>query len=382
VQKTDKHHFQLIREYFLSFNEETRRRILGYDIPFLFSVLTAIEVCFLNDGNIELLAKNVKNEELKEHLHLLKNEYFFEAANRHILGESNPQITQILESCNSTFINLIADLSDVISYEYDLQAAIILSERAELKHLFQEIDKQDEFELSDQEMVTAITKNERTKLKRYFTEIDKSDERNATIKLFTKYAIAACLVGILGLTIYLRYLNINTKKADTIALQEKPKNYISDFTLPNLTEYKNYKTGIAINQTGFGFSGNTIPNNLNIKIISYKKQLDTLKILSSYQKNNINTINIINKQLDSINYIINTYTYNKKLKSLIINLSDQRNLQNIISLNNNDFSILYINLNSKYYKILETKKPQKLILISDFDLIDELKRIELINNLN
>lgn len=374
--KIIKEHIDIIREYLLSFDEGVRDNIRSTISATLLKYITIIESGFIKDGNIENISREIGAVESIEDLLKLRNEYFITLAQISIDRGANTDLDKIKSWNNQSFQKLLNEMTDNKSFEKDMSIAIKLLQREEMKKRFQQFDKEEEFEFTDKEMKTAIKSVERESMKKRFTAIDKAEERSKIFKLITRYAIAAAIIGVLVGGYFLNFFN----KEELI---ENPT--VANIEIPDLIESKESNKLIIIDNSGSGFAKNpTINDSITIQQNGLSKQIDTLKAvlkkeISGIPKGYGTFYSQISKQIDSLLNILDTYTYNYKSKTVVINIPTVKVVKNIISIEPNNLSQFYINIDDKYYLIKDTKSPIKLIPITDRNRIKELELIEFSN---
>lgn len=374
--KITKEHIDIIREYLLSFDEGVRNNIRSTISATLLKYITVIENGFIRDENIDKISTEIGLEESSEDLLKLRNEYFISLAQISLEGGANSELYKIKDSNNLSFQKLLNEMSDEGSFEKDMSLAIKLHQREEMKKKFQQFDEEDEFELSDKEMKAAITSVERESMKKRFEAMDKAEEKSKAFKLITRYAIAAAVVGVLIGGAYLRFFNHEVNNDNPI---------VANIEIPNLVESIESNKSIIIDKRGSSFAGNpSIKDSISIQTNGLTKQIDTLRaILEKAIPDNVGehgqTNSRISKQIDSLLNILNTYTYDNKTKKVVLNVPKVSIVKNIISINPNNLSEFYINLEGKYYLIKNTEAPLKLYPVTDKKEIEKLKKIELLN---
>jgi hypothetical protein len=207
VGKITTEHINIIRDYLLSFDDGVRNNILSSISTPLLNYITIIENGFINDESIDKISIDIGNSESSEDLLKIRNEYFITLAQISLEGGSNSDLERLKISKNQSFQNLLNEMADDESFEKDMKLSLKLHQREEMKKKFQQLDEEDEFELSDKEMKTGITSVERESMKKRFKAIDKAEKRSKVFNLITRYAIAAALVGILFGGYYFNSLN-------------------------------------------------------------------------------------------------------------------------------------------------------------------------------
>ena len=374
--KISKEHIDIIREYLLSFDEAVRNNIRSTMSATLLKYITIIENGFIKDESIDKISAEIGFTESIEELLKIRNEYFVSLAQISLDQATNQTLEQIKASNNQSFKKLLNEMSDNDSFEKDMSISLKSLQRDEMKKLFKEIDKEDEFEIADNEIKTAITSVERESMKKRFAEIDKEEHRSKVFKLITRYAVAAAVIGILIGGAYLRFFNHETSNDNSI---------VANVELPNLFESSEYSKSIIVDNRGSGLAGNiSIKDSISIQTNGLTKQIDTLRaMLENAIPDNAGehdqTNSRITKQIDSLLNILNTYTYDFKTKKVVLNVPQVSIIKNIIAINPNDLSEFYISIEGKYYLIKNTEAPLKLYPITDKKDIEKLKRIELLN---
>jgi hypothetical protein len=295
---------------------------------------------------------------------------------------------ELIDSITKKYEKLIEDASNNESFENDMSIAIKLHQREEIEKRFQQIDEDEEFELSENEMKTAITSVERESMKKRFAEIDKEEEKGTVFKLLIKYAIAAVVVGVLIGGAYLKFFNAKLSDENAIVNNDSINNNkpdIANVELPNLVESIESNKSILIDKRGSGFAGN-ISNydSINIKINGLSNQIDALTAtLKKYGIQNNSELDksyiMISRKIDSLENILNTYTYDYETKRVVLNFPIANKVKNVISKNPKDLSKFYLNVENNYYLIKATETPFELKLITDKEELEKLKRIEFSN---
>jgi hypothetical protein len=378
VGKISKENIDIIREYLLSFDEGVRNNIRGTISATLLKHITIIESGFIKDESIDKISTETGYTESIEDLLKIRNEYFVSLAQISLDHSTNQTLEQIKSNNNQSFQKLLNEMADNDSFEKDMGISLKSLKRDEMKKLFQEIDKEDEFEISDNEIKAAITSLERESMKKRFSEIDKEEHRSKVFKLITRYAVAAVLLGAIIGGAYLRFFNHNISNDNSLAhndLANINKTLTASTEIPNLIESKENKASIVIDKTSSGLA--TINQSITIKTNGLSRQIDTLRsILEKEMPQNAvghsAISNRITKQIDSLLNILNTYTYDYKNKMVVLNIPKVSVVGNVISINPNNLSQLYLKIEGQYYFIKSTEKPMKLYPVSDKSLIQQL----------
>lgn len=349
-----KDQFQIIRKYFLSFNEGIRSNIRNTATATLLKYITIIETGFFKDENINSLLSQIQSPELSEDLSKLKDEYYLQLANRELQGEESEEINQIHQTGNPTYQKIFDELSLDISFDKDLESAIKISERTSLKKYFQELDELEDLGITDEEIGMAIASVERKSMKKQFAEIDRTDSQRKIIRLFTQFAVAASLIGVIIAYLYPLFNKqqeeIIVKNTDNKTSLDTSVTIKSDAQKSIFIE-KRYK--VIKDQASFGFAaGNDKQDSIIVRLNNFNKDTDSLE----------------------------TYTYDSENKILTLNLPKDDMLKNILLFEfGGDLYNLYININGRYYLITNTKDFKLLNPIADNNLIEELKKLEFNN---
>ncbi len=381
--KITKEHIDIIRAYLLSFDEGVRNNIRSTISATLLKYITVIESGFIRDENIDKISSEIGLEESSEDLLKLRNEYFISLAQISLEGGSNSELDKIKASDNLSFQKLLNEMSDEGSFEKDMSLAIKLHQREEMKKKFQQFDEEDEFEMSEKEIKAAITSVERESMKKRFAAMDKAEEKSKVFKLITRYAIAAAVVGVLIGGAYLRFFNHEVNNDKALAHNDSVNNnkpLVANVELPDLIESSESNKSIIIDKTSSGIA--SLNESVSIKTNGLSKQIDTLRaMLEKMIPDSINTHqhSKISEQIDSLMDILNTYTYDYKNKKVILNVPMVSVVENIISINPNNLSQLYLKIEDQYYLIKNTQNPVKLTLVTDKSLIEQLRRIDFLN---
>lgn len=261
-----------------------------------------------------------------------------------------------------------------LSIESDLQKAILLHQRDELKNFFQSIDEEDAFEITDDEMKVAVVNAGRSILKDQLTELDRSDQRKNSFKLLIRYAMAAAVIGIIVGGVYLLFFDIENaaEESKSIAYNEEVEKKL---------ESRNYHREILfIKGTGSEHEGVSLQS-VTLTMNFLQSQINRCSNLISIEGQDSAAVDgrqflRARQQLDSLNAIVNTYTYSEKSSKLVLNLLQQIEITEIISLDEGDLSKIYIHSSGRYYTVEETEIPKRLIEISDNGLLERLRAVE------
>lgn len=385
MSKITKEHIDIIREYLLSFDDEVRNKIRNTINTPLLNYITIIENGFINDVSIDKISNELGVLESSEDLISLRNEYFVSLAQISIENGSNSDLEQLKISKNQSFQKLLDEMSDAEFFEKDMSLSLKLIQREEMKKRFQQLDDEDEFEFSEKEMKAAITMVERKSMKEQFTGIDKAEGRIRVLKLVTRYAIAATIVGIVFSGTYLLIFNskpdtgISFAKKDSI---NKNNESLANVKLPDFIEKNIVKKGVVHGKVSSAFA--LMKDSVTIEVNGLYFQMDHLrKMWNELQidntKGNGPVGQQIIKQIDSLQALLNTYTFNSSTKKATFNLPMLIEIKNIISIDPENLSKFYINIGEQYYLIETNKKPVKLIPVTNKSIIESLQKVEFLN---
>lgn len=272
------------------------------------------------------------------------------------------------------------------SFEDDAKVAFVLFEREEMRKRFVEIDREDDIEILDSEIETAIVSSEREEMRKAFIKLDETDSRNQLRKMFVRYAIAAVFIGVLFTGTYLMYFGSEINTPDSIVSSDsstKPSQGIVNIDLSEAIENQVFQKVIISGKTKSAFA--LLKDSLTIEVNGISKQIDTLqKILEDFKVEKSQTNESVNEQIvekiDSLQALLNTYTYDFRKKKAVLNLSKMSEVGNIISIDPNRLSKFYINIKGKYYLIETNTNPVKLLPVRDGSLLDSLRSIEFLND--
>ena len=385
MSKITKEDLDIIRQYFLSFDEVVRNNIRSTISAAMIKYITIIENGFVNDYSSERISSELGIEQSKE-ISLLKNEYLIALAQASLEEDKNPDLEKINNLGNKSFQNILKELSYSDAFEKDMSIALKSLERDELKKRFQKYDEEDEFEIAEDEMRTAITSVERDSMKKHFKELDNEESNRNRIKLFFRYAIAAAIFGIIFNASYLLFFNQGISDKSSFVKKESEKTndqQLAKVDLPNLINKTEYKKVILERKNSSAFA--LRKDSIAIEVKGLLPQIDTLqRILEGMHNNRLQREDLhrsdqILKQIDSLQSLLNTYIFNSNTRRVIVNLDKARKVESIISIDPDNLSKFYINIKGEYYLIETNTMPVKLIPIIDKMLIDSLKTIEFIN---
>jgi len=392
---------EFIRAYFLSFDEEEQEKIFSSLSDEQKDIIVEAGVVFLSNGGVETISGNSSLIEHKRELKEVQLEYFIGLADILAVGGTNEVIEKLRRSKNLLFEEVLAEFKDNTSFENDLLAGIRSIERKDLKQDLSLLDKEEgDLGIPDEEVKYAISKIERKALKRKLQEIEDSfvenDVQHATVFSgemeasvlskstvntsrirFWSYAVAAAvLIFVVGTGLY--YFSQVSYQSASMAKNTKRELP----SLPNLIRAQEITQSVWQDESINGFGKKT--DSIKIKIIGVSAQIDTLqKILEkvSIESNpDYKPLNYaIISQIDSLQALINTYTFFGDGKTLFLTLAKKINDIRVYVLEDKNGSNFYIRLQEQFFQISENARPYKLYPITNPIIIDELKKIEFLN---
>jgi hypothetical protein len=307
-------------------------------------------------------------------------------------GHSSENINFLIDSKNETFSNHLDFLQET-------SKAVKIDQRATLKKKLEQLDKLNEFDLSEQDIKTAVKLKERARLKTHLAEVNESGKKEAkviSLNFKTVLKFAAVLIFIIGPAIF--FINrLNNTEKGTQELADNKKIIKSDTSvkknqtpldtlqLPNAESYSIENEILQAKNFGYASSINT---KITISVFNISNQLKTIE--RQYQQS-INGVSgrgygPIEKKyqlaLDSLNTVRETYTFNKKLNMLSIYttkwLAEKRFVSKLklLSIEKNTESILYLKVETNYYLIKLIGKNHDLKEEKDEDMLDRLMLVE------
>jgi hypothetical protein len=384
VRKLIKEDIDIIRQYLLSFDEAFRENIRSTISATMLKYLTIVENGFINDHSTERISSELGIEQSQE-LRALKIEYLTALAQASIEKGSNVNIDKINIIGNKSYQKILKEISDVDAFEKDMTIAIKLLERNELKRMLEKYDEEDEFDISDHEIKTAIAITERDEMRKRFKNLDDEENNIKKIKLIFRYAIAAAVIGIILSSSYFLLFKQEEKKDIDFAQKDsitKSNVELALTDLPNLIEL-NHEKQILINgkiSRGFAVKNDSI----TIETYGLLRQIDTLqKIVEELQNQSVKESGLVENQItlqiDSLQSLLNKYTYNPSSRKVKIYLPKATQVKNVITIDQNKSSKLYISIKGEYFIINTNTIPAYLIPIKDRNTIDSLNSIEFLN---
>jgi hypothetical protein len=349
----------IARSYFLSFDEVEKKNILTKLDHKTVEVLNEIEHTILSKNEKELfnLSDRLNLFHAFDALKDLQIEYFIGLSEILRSGESNKEIEILLNNSNPLFQKVCSMFPNEEEFESELEWGIRLAKR-------------DQFRLQYEKIVSSE-----------FHNISRLAAANRKIFKWSYAVAAAVIFAIVGVGVY--YL-INSNSVDTSMTGVKIKNQKLELaTIPNLIQIRQVAKAVWKDEGASGFG--RITDSVNLKMNGLSVQIENLRgMLEKISKDSMSVRVELKKnvitQLDSLHAILSTYIFNGTEKNLTLNLSDLSNEVSVVSVKNQSLEKLYIRLKNKYFLITENSKPQKLIPITDIEVINELKKIEFLNN--
>ena len=290
-----------------------------------------------------------------------------------------------------------------VHFYKNLEKAIAINERKQLKRALPAMYDKYAFEISDNELRPVITKLERQALKDKMKGWDKeltnvkehsnvfsSNQKPAETKVikltWVKYAAAACIFLVIGIVLFNQ--NTNEVKPDIdVVIDEDKQMYKLNNKLPRpeLMEAtkKSSWSKVIINE-GLGFSS----NQLKIKVVEINNQdriVSIQKAIFTYQeyleKELLNSIgdgplfDEIKAQIEALNKELNT------LKAQQNTYLFDENTLTLFDINNSELFVLtyedtfYLKSDNNFFKLTESKQAKSLQKLNDKNLTETLDKI-------
>jgi len=357
-----------LQEYLLTLDENIRESITESLSPDDLKKVLNIEIAFLSDKKINELVQELQLESIEEEIKDLHAEYFLQLAELYFEGKRNKEIETLLSSDNQNFKKTVSLFSDEAKFFRELSVAVDDKMTEKLKKGYAEIDEW---------LVSKKTSQSKTKNIEFKVAANIFSIRRKILN----FAIAATMVGVLIGGVYLRFFNYEKSNENSLAKNvslNTIKPIIANIELPNLIKSNESEKSILIDKTSSGFASEKVLLTINSNELS--KQIDTLRSLLEITnpKNSGGdepTYTKVSKQIDSLLSILNSYTYDYKKKKVVLNVPKVTVINNIICINPNNLSELYIKIENKFYLIKKTEMPIKLLPLDDKKLIEELNNI-------
>lgn len=396
-------HIEEIRRYFLATNEEEQLVIQKNITPsYLSGFLPQLKQLFTGAlaDKIKLasIAKSMGAEDHFEALKEIQRDYYSHLAQQYNLGVSNPDIESLIKVQNGDFLQ-------EVEFQKELKTAFQLSERKSLKKKFQQLDI--ESNISAEEIGAAFKLIERQKLKDQFQKFEKQNQLEAiglvaepsseysikkgsadVIKFkWRPIAVAASIVGFLGLAAYIFILVEGKKESNQMAINRN--NQIDLFGKDNnLTD--SGRVYEIKEQRAIGTNGTLKTDSIKVIVRDVLAMGDLIKFKISFlinkfdnsaaiehpAKNKHHDLDSLKSLQDYLHLISNTYSYNAEKKTIILNVPANDSLITVYrypapAKQPN----IYIKLNTFFYKIDTTITPMLLKQLNDRSLIEILERI-------
>ena len=345
----------ILREYLLVFDEEKKDKIKNDLSENDFQIISGIEEAFITDTHIDKIIEDFSLTQFKEEIKDLHAELYLDLAELYAEGKINKEIETLLSSNNQTFKKTITLFPNETAFFKELSIAVDDAQTEKMIKGYAQIDDWFESKKNNQR-ATANVVNIR--------------------KMIFKYAIAAALVGVL---IGGYYFNSFNKEE----LTDNP--IVANIEIPNLIESTEGNKSIIADNRGSGFAKNpAINDSIIIQVNGLSKQIDTLQVMLKNLRINDNkqadSIHAqIIRQIDSLQALLNTYTFNSSTKKAVLNLPKVTVIENIISINPSNLSKFYFKIQGTFYLIETNAKPVKLVQVVNTSLVDSLKTIEFLN---
>ena len=372
---------ELVKKYFPSSNllEEIRKN-QSFSRKLL---LDLIDLGF-EKINLQLKDKEILEEITNEFL----NELLFDLATSY--NENNDQIIKhLLDQNNLQF-------KDNLAFINDSRLVIVKLERENLKNRFNELDLDNELELTDKEVENTFKIFERANIKASFNRLEESTV-NHNVKIFKlstflKYAAIFLIIPFSIIAIYIT----NKTNQVTVANNHNSKREIpvvkdSDRIIKNENEI-NFSMPIAktisfkvspIEEASFGYASTNKDVKVNVvnlssQIEKMNKDWSNLKFKFSKQELDLKKIdNYYNSKIDSIVKLDKNFTFNEKESILTLFMIDKFEIDNVSIFNKNEtLKNTVLKLNGHYFELKSIKNPTALKEIKDVEIIDYCENLE------
>lgn len=402
-------HIEEIRCYFLAASEEDQLIIQKNISPsYLSGFLPQLKQLFNKAVAEEIeFASFAKNMGAEDHLKALKEiqqDYYSHLAEQYNSGVTNQDIEALLNVGNAEFLQ-------EVDFQKELKTAFQLNEQEALKNTFKELDKTSE--INNEELSQAFKLMERQKLKDQFTKFEIENELEAigmVAELLSEYsvkksastkkgpadfikfnwshvAIAASIIGLIGLAAYIFILAEGKKESNPMAIN---KNNQTDLFGKDNNLTDSGKTYIIKEQRAIGTNSTLKTENIkvivkdvsamadliNFKITFLTNKFDSGATIEHKAKNKHHDLDSLKSLKEYLLLISNTYSYGAETKTITLNIPANDSLITVYRYPASaKQSHIYIKLNSFFYKIDTTITPILLKKIKDRSLIEILERI-------
>ena len=316
----------------------------------------------------------------------------------------NPAIGFLIKHNNAVF-------NEELRYHKDLNIAISLLEQENLKKYIKNIELEEKFTIQDDEIESAynlLQKNEDEKLKNKIKswdlkaqheqiilesvstvnknlyeeesatgntisrDLQKVDEKKIHISSFLKFAIAACIFGVV---FFIGKVFYNENKQSSVALTEKPPNASESAPFDNaeikerkFSSIKSTATSLeAIEQTGLGFGPTSKKIYILVTLNSSFRLKELIHYRDSLSNNNLASHLEINQEIDSLNALSEKYIFFEDTIQIYTDKSGYK------LLNYND--ICYLHYGNSFYELKWSKSPRTLLELRDRSMLKILQRI-------
>jgi hypothetical protein len=336
----------------------------------------------------------------------LRKEYISELALEYSNGHMNPAIGFLIKHNNVLF-------NEELRYHKDLNIAISLLEQQNLRKYIKNIELEEKFTILDDEIETAyklLQKNEDEKLKNKIKSWDLIDtpeqlevelvndstisiefthkqlltdnnvnhqelkEKKIHISTFLKFAIAACIFGVV---FFIGKVFYNENKQLSVALTEEPANASELAPLASaeieiigrkFSSIKSTATSLdVIEQTGLGFGPTSKKIYQLVTLNSSFRLKELILYRDSLSNNNLASHLEINQEIDSLNALSEKYIFFENTIQIYTDKSGYK------LLNYND--IYYLHYGNSFYELKRSKSPRTLLELKDSSMLKILQRI-------
>lgn len=392
-------YIELLRQYILSDDFESKNQLLAYFPPELREKVVSIQKGFDENIDSEIIASKIGASEFQDKLEELQSLFQF---------KKNGIDEQLFEN--------------------ELNSAFISIERKDLKKRFIDQETFEGGEFLESELKSAITKVERKFLKKKLQQLDEEmwEERNLKFKgraqltgsfsprsvadykfeddtptkiaasrskhfsNYIKYAAAACIVVAIGFGVY-QYTkqdsgpeSILTESSDELNLKQTdsvlPLPIIETFPIADISTVRD---SYSVLKSGLGYG--EIEEKLTIELNNQKERVQSIeKAISGYadQLNRIQnqeaeeSASDLNKRISSLQAELTQlksrekqYAFDGKVLKLYTTSISQEN--QILRLG----ADYYLSFNGKFFKLSIAKEPQTLTEETDSNVLNALDKI-------
>jgi hypothetical protein len=306
-----------------------------------------------------------------------RDHYFGKLAETYVLGSNSGSIQYLAKTKNDSFLESLDFIEDV-------KTAITITERERLKKKMQFLDETEIPDLPEIEIRAAVTLAERERMKEIMRKLD-AEEENEAIEIseadgfpgfknnipspkiipieknksaWIKYAVAACIIGLIAVTTVIIY---NNRNASNEIARNKPTT--SD-TSSTIKKNQGKIEALSINKWDSAEMTLTVRKESSM---GFAVKQEKMAVRVYKPKENVAGLPEVEKQIDSLRKLNKTYIF--KNNSLSVYLT------------NNDLPVLYKIDNKYYLKITDTvyhirpsDKPAMLNKVTDRSILTRIDK--------